>query len=94
MEENKEFSLLTFFNEQADLDTMKFESEEHKAVLIGEDLNEENLMNIFLTGLGRYYYAMRSSYSNMKVEKFKEEVKTLIDEAFDRVDNEYFNGKK
>lgn len=94
MEENKKFSLLDFFGPEADLEVMKFESEEDKAVLICQDMNQENLMNIFLTGLGRYYYAMRSAYKDMKVDEFKKDVKALIDESFERVDNEYFNDKK
>jgi len=94
MEENKDFSLLNFFGPEANLRVMKFKGEGCNAVLVIEDLNELNLMHILITGIGRYYYAVRSNSKKMKVEQFKESVKALIDAEFNAVDNEYFNGRK
>jgi len=94
MEENKEFSLLDFFEPQANLDVMKFKGEGCNAVLVIEDLNELNLMHVLITGIGRYYYAVRSNSKKIKVEQFKESVKALIDAEFNAVDANHFNDRK
>lgn len=95
MEDNKKFSLSDFFEPDANLEVMKFKQEGWcNAVLIIENMNELNLIHILLTGVGRYYLAMRLNGWATESSKFKDSIKSLLDAEFNNIDNQYFNDTK
>ena len=85
MEENKEFSLLDYFEPGADLELVQIDK--FKAILLATDLKRSSAIGIGLTMIARAYYSFKEGETIESVNAMKQTLREHLEETFNLVDS-------